>query len=181
MAAATCLVTRTARARHPRADVSAPRVRLPRAAPALRNRTLDVTQRVVTVRTVPTRAPRLTAGAFGVALFSVAISVSLVHMSAVRHERCEHGELIEVSPLHVDHARGAADTLYADAEGREVHEHCPLTIPAARHVTVPPAIGAALPAAGPGGDVVARAPDAPAARREVLAVAPKHGPPLLDA
>ena len=111
------------------------------------------------------------------ALWAVAQASSLVHMAAVRHERCaEHGELVEVTgparqlgemPHHV----------YAASGAERDHEHCPLTTspgaPATAHAQVH------------AGTVVAPRADAPRAFVRIALVdalvdAPKHGPPSMN-
>ena len=78
------------------------------------------------LRTISTRI--ISSGAIALAL--TALLTSLVHMGAVRHERCaEHGELVEVLGPSVVHqqeplAASAVTAVDGSADGTEDHDHC---------------------------------------------------------
>jgi hypothetical protein len=119
-------------------------------------------------------------GAF--ALVAVAQASSFVHGAAVHHERCpEHGELVDVG-FNAAHpsarAPDLADGLSASGANEGEHDHCSLatTQSMLTSTRAPAAVATvARPVAG-----VVRAPTPLTFVDDVLADAPKQGPPRSD-
>jgi hypothetical protein len=121
----------------------------------------------------------------GLALVLVSQLCSLVHMGAIRHERCaEHGELVELSepargPTHRDLARLGDDVVALSASGvaTDEHDHCQIALnPASAHAPSPSVVET-LAFATPIDDAShMNAPDVVLVD-DALLVAPKTSPP----
>ena len=109
-----------------------------------------------------------------------ALASSKVHMAVVKHDRClEHGELVEVSGIVVEHAAGPTAAWYADASGERHDDHCPLlspsSVPFAFHAeSVALDLIGALPRPEPAVMLIAHT------SVDSLDIAPKQGPPRLE-
>lgn len=121
-------------------------------------------------------------------LFVLAQLSALVHMAVVRHEPCEHGELVETATQlgstgddaasanrYATHADDERDEGGDGGEGGESDEHCPLhtcpsIFPSVGPLSLPPLFFAAAHAAAPEQRTEAHA--------DVLRFAPKTSPPM---
>lgn len=121
-------------------------------------------------------------GALALAL--TALFTSLVHMGAIRHERCaEHGELVEVTARSTGAAAHHGTALPVDslaALDREAadHDHCPLCVTPAMATPARALVQVTTlhrPLA-----VLVETPARLAVTDDVLGNAPKQGPPRHD-
>jgi hypothetical protein len=121
------------------------------------------------------RSIRRGLSAAAVVLLVVAQLGALAHQAAVRHVRCEHGELVEAASIEA-HLGGDARLVGVTNPGAPDDEHCTLASALRQHGTAPhtPTLVVAMAAC------TSVAPPATAARfaaASLYLIAPKTSPP----